>query len=114
MHLCALEGGEGYNDPKPYLAREEGSVPFVFVGSKARARGTTNLSPMWGGDLVRGPPGGRDLVRGPTGGGEGDNKPKPSLPMEEGSVPFLFVGKALKFWGKGDNEHKPSMAGGRI
>ena len=32
---------------------------------------------------------------------EGDNEPKPSVPREEGSVPFIFVGKALTILGKG-------------
>ena len=34
---------------------------------------------------------------------EGDNEPKPSVPREEGSVPFIFVGKTFKILGKGDN-----------
>ena len=43
---------------------------------------------------------------------EGDNEPKPSVPREEGSVPFIFVGKAYKFLGKGDKEPKPSVGRG--
>ena len=44
--------------------------------------------------------------------GQGDNEPKPFVPREEGSVPFIFVDKAFKILGKGDNKPKPSGGGG--
>ena len=41
--------------------------------------------------------------------GKGDKGSMPSVPREDASVPFIFVGKAIKILDKGVKEPKPSM-----